>query len=271
MKKLNRKQLIKIFIVIGCIAAIYANPYSCSKRITNAVDRGELAGFEKTVQRNIWGVNFPYHMTNFHLLYEGTNYCPLHYACKAGNVHMVKILLRNGADPNVIGRTVNRTPLISALKSGREDRFKIAHLLMDYGADITYKDEHGDPPLLSSLITPRGDSEQTKTEGFRLFKRMLEAYGIEEAKKEPILQEAATFNNRLAVDYILDNNIQDINYISAEGRTPLMGTAFTGKADMCRYLLEKGADKSIRDNEGKTAYDYAVHYDFKDVAELCRE
>lgn len=186
-------------------------------------------------------------------------------------MQMVKILLRNGADPNALDRTVYSTPLIFALKSGREDRFKIAHLLMDYGADITYEDERGDTPLLSSLITPRGDSEQTKTEGFKLFERMLEAYGIEEAKKEPILQEAATFNNRLAVDYILDNGIQDINYISDEGETPLMGTAFTGKAEMCRYLLEKGVDKSIRDNEGKTAYDYAVHYDFKDVAELCRE
>ena len=270
MKKSHWKAIIIAIVVLVCTIALYTSPYSCSKRITNAINNGKTSEFEQIVQRNSRGINYPYYRTNFYLMYEGTNFYPLHYACDAGNVHMVRILLEKGADPNAIDSTVNSTPLIFALHSGKAYRFEVAHLLIDYGADITYEDKRRDTPLLSSLILTYNDSEKTKREGFELFKRILEAYGIDKAKEEPILQEAATFGNRLAVDYILNNNTQDINYISDEGRTPLIGTAFTNDDQMCRYLLEKGADKSIRDNEGKTAYDYAVQYGHKEVAELCK-
>ena len=271
MKKSHWKAITIAIVVLCCTIALYTSPYSCSKRITNAIDNGKTSEFEQIVQRNSRGINYQYYRTNLYRLYEGTNFYPLHYACDAGNVHMVRILLENGADPNVIDRMINRSPLIFALESGKADRFKIAHLLIDYGADITYEDKRGFTPLISSLLLTYDDSEKTKREEFELFKRILEAYGIDKAKKEPILQEAATFGNRLAVDYILKNNIQNINYISDVGETPLMGTAFTNDDEMCRYLLENGADKSIRDNEGKTAYDYAVQYGHKEVAELCKE
>ena len=38
---------------------------------------------------------------------------------------------------------------------------------------------------------------------------------------------------------------------------------------MCHHLLEIGADKTIKDNEGKTAYDYAVEYGYMKIAEIC--
>ena len=40
--------------------------------------------------------------------------------------------------------------------------------------------------------------------------------------KQPILEKAVAFDNRLAVDYIVENKIQDVNHISEGGSTPLI-------------------------------------------------
>jgi len=37
-----------------------------------------------------------------------------------------------------------------------------------------------------------------------------------------------------------------------------------------KFLLENGADKSIKDNDGKTAYDYAVENGNTELAELLK-
>ena len=44
----------------------------------------------------------------------------------------------------------------------------------------------------------------------------------------------------------------------------------TANVEDIKILLEHGADKSIVNNEGKTAYDYAVENDFTDIAELLK-
>lgn len=48
----------------------------------------------------------------------------------------------------------------------------------------------------------------------------------------------------------------DVNEVS-NGLTPLMFAARYNKVEILKYLLEKGADKQIKDERGKTALKYA--------------
>lgn len=50
---------------------------------------------------------------------------------------------------------------------------------------------------------------------------------------------------------------QGINAIQTNGFTPLIFAAQIDESNLVKKLLDKGADKSLKDDEGKTAYDYA--------------
>ena len=49
----------------------------------------------------------------------------------------------------------------------------------------------------------------------------------------------------------------DINKLTDSGRTPLMRAALGGKIEVVRELLKRGANKKLKDNDGKTAYKLA--------------
>ena len=52
------------------------------------------------------------------------------------------------------------------------------------------------------------------------------------------------------------------------GMTPLMYSAYYGKAPMAKYLCEKGADVNKQDKKGWTSLMYAAYYNFPEVVEI---
>ena len=50
----------------------------------------------------------------------------------------------------------------------------------------------------------------------------------------------------------------DLNHPDNDGDTPLMRASYCGKPEVVRVLLAAGADKDLRNNDGKTALDYAI-------------
>ena len=86
-----------------------------------------------------------------------------------------------------------------------------------------------------------------------------------------LLGVAASNNQTLCCQYLLDNGYCDVNEIIDEsGKTSLIIAAKEGSHGAYKLLLEYGADKSIKDNEGKTAYDYAVENGNTEIAELLK-
>ena len=83
--------------------------------------------------------------------YEWT---PLMYACDRGNIEMVKLLLANGADANVISQYPPKysypstTALLVSL--GYEELLQV---LLGHGADVNLTDARGDTVLLARLPT----------------------------------------------------------------------------------------------------------------------
>ena len=72
-------------------------------------------------------------------------------------------------------------------------------------------------------------------------------------------------NHRIEmVKFILDQGYGDVNEPVA-GETALMFAARESTSEMVELLLSFGADSSMRSFDGKTAYDYAVQANNKDI------
>ena len=52
--------------------------------------------------------------------------------------------------------------------------------------------------------------------------------------------------------------------------TPLMVAAYSGKMETVRLLLEAGADRALKDDQGKTALHRAIERNNKEVVDLLR-
>lgn len=77
-------------------------------------------------------------------------------------------------------------------------------------------------------------------------------------------------NSKLISENLINNYQLSIDKINENGQTPLMMGAKNNAMDTVKLLLEHGADKSIKDNNGKTAYDLAVENGNMDIAELLK-
>ena len=55
----------------------------------------------------------------------------------------------------------------------------------------------------------------------------------------------------------------DINKQANDGWTPLMYAAHFGLLEVVRELLKRGAKKDLKDNKGKTAYDWASNEEMR--------
>ena len=85
------------------------------------------------------------------------------------------------------------------------------------------------------------------------------------------LDEQGHLTNGLRmIEYIVRNGLEDINTLNPDGKTILMTAAEAEDAEACELFLSLGADKTIRDNAGKTAYDYAAKYNSGELDKLLR-
>jgi ankyrin repeat protein len=73
--------------------------------------------------------------------------------------------------------------------------------------------------------------------------------------------------NETLVRLLIDNGAH-INAQNNLGTTPLIFATMYNKRTSVILLLEKGADKTITDNEGKTALDYASEKGFDEIVGL---
>ena len=141
-------------------------------------------------------------------------------AADSGDINIIRHLIERGIDINIDYK--GRTALYTAATEGETE---IVKLLLQEGADPNVGDHDGlVTPLYMVAMENRGGFEKTN----EIIKLLVDG-GAD-------MDTACTYSNI----------------------TPLMWVAGNGNIEGVRYLVEKGADINIKDEDGQTALGYAI-------------
>ena len=199
----------------------------------------------------------------------------LHIAAQSGNIKLVKLLLKYGANAN-IQDALGRIPLhlaetpeiaIALIKKGADvnaglsrsdftplhmvETPEVAIALIEKGANVNAETKYGTPlhfavsPEIARILIEKGANVNAVGSEFGLTPLHRNIKSSEMART--FIEKGANVNAR-------DN----------EGKTPL----HTATPEVARILIEKGASLYVRDNEGKTPLDTASS---PEVARILKE
>ncbi len=140
-------------------------------------------------------------------------------ACRNGRSESVRLLLKHGADPNLI---IEWAPLIHAVNSGNLD---CVRLLVDAGAQLNRRLPSDQPEVLAASLT-----------GNTAIIEFLLSRGA-----SPDLYGTVFVTNARKVTKV----------------TPLMGAAWSGNLEIVNLLLAAGANCGATDSEKSTALDWS--------------
>ena len=162
------------------------------------------------------------------------NITALALAAGRGHYEVVKVLLKAGANPNIIGATFHGGPFAIwtfALSRCNKDWLEIFQAMLDAGVEIN--------PQMGIYMSPLG--------------------------------EAIHDDDAIMVKAILTKGA-DVNLTDPEtGETPLMFAARYSTARVVKVLLEAGAEINARDRKGKTALTLASqNLDSSDIIKLLK-
>jgi ankyrin repeat protein len=233
--------------------------------------------------------------------------CPLIIAIAMNDTQIVRLLLEFGADPDgPSDELASTTPLYAAtfetgLRRGnptgwRDFDFDIVRLLLEGGADIN-------KPIGGTMLLVSGESTadpvflMTRRDGVYLnvdgmFSKGATPLHMAAGRGAFITElflkygadvKAVDFHGRTALHYavvlgrrrpviemLIEHNVDVDAKDNISGKTALMIAARGGEVETVTLLLELGADRTVTDDNGSSALDYAILGGSEDVAELLR-
>ena len=199
---------------------------------------------------------------------DSRGFAVVHLAVLQGKFELVQNLLDRAAcpvdlptsspsSPSFSPSTSNQTPLILACSKGYINTIK---LLLDRGANIEHKDEHGLTPLLTSI-----QYGQIPT----LLLLMNRGGNLEaEDKNGNGAVHWAAYRNQVSMLRVLKALGLDLSKKDSCGRSALHRAAITNSWKASEFLLFNDLNSDEKDSKGRTAYDVAVEYKSSSVASL---
>lgn len=177
----------------------------------------------------------------------------------AGDSASVNILLNAGADVNA-SDNYDQTPLMAAMRN--VNAYYGIKELIRAGADVKARNKSGNTALMmaaNSFFHNESD----------IVELLLEAgadVNEKDSTGETALMRAVSSDNRLFLPSdkikILIRAGADVNAQNKYGQTALMFASQRRNERVVKLLLDHGADKSLVDNRGYTANDYAMEPDY---------
>src|SRR5205823_1779348 len=173
---------------------------------------------------------------------------PLHLAAKGGHLGVVKLLIEAGANVNLRDAEGKTALDLAGERPDQAGSVKVAEWLKD-------RDPRGREDMAENTTMDEEETFIVAIRGGELgkVKSMLAARpGLIRSRRHgasPILIA------RLVVERGAPVNARQGT--SGLGFTPLMEAALNGQTEMVDLLLEHGADRTMRDEKGHTAGDYA--------------
>ncbi|MBP8149930.1 MAG: ankyrin repeat domain-containing protein [Limnohabitans sp.] len=193
----------------------------------------------------------------FVFLAQAGSYDDFFKAVSFDDVKTVQSLLQRGFDPNTVDSKA-RPALILAIQ---EPSPKVAELLIQWpGTQIHVRNPAGETPLMLAAL--RGQVP--------LVEMLIEKKAAIHHPGWSPLHYAATGGHTAIVDLLIKRGAA-VNAESPNGTTPLMMAARYGSAHSVKSLIQSGSDLLKQNQQGLTAFDFAVQGGLPDNEALMRQ
>jgi len=196
------------------------------------------------------------------------------------NLEICQLLIDHRADVNA-KHNKGWTALLCAVGSGN---LEICQLLINHGANVNAKDDKGMTVLMAAshsdnleicqlLINQGADVKAKDNKGFT-------AYDYANDRIKPLLlQSGSTSSDKLVCKLVVEGNYYQLKQLlengtnanakyNEEGWTALMFAASEGNTDICKLLINHGADVNAKNNYGWTALTVATDNGKREIIDL---
>lgn len=265
-----------ILISVGLISIImYNSDYHYSKKLISAVETEDVVSVKRILEEKPSCVNtVPALMPKWFYIFTDTERptYALDIACRTDNLELVQVLINFGADVN--GRE-QAIPLSTVYLIKKNHWYQMSLLLIENGATLDYITTYsgGNSSVLQDIVQSKGGASlpgyipDSDHEVLLAFNYAIENCNHGKVEWANVLQQSVSNDRVEIVRLLLDKRLCDVNDTSL-GITALMFAARDSTPVMVKLLLDFGADKSYRTADGKTAYDYAVQSNDKEILSL---
>lgn len=216
---------------------------------------------------------------------------PLHKAVKAKNAALIQFFVQGGKGLNVQDKDGN-TPLFVAILGGTAP---FAEGLIQVGSDVNIKNNKGNTPIhiaaekgmtsvVKALMIAEALLEEQNDQGMAPLhlaakKGHTKIANYFVSSKADITQKTNKGKTALAlaveseskkiVEMLLEEDILDM--ADEKGKTPLHKAMEKNFLEIGLALINAGADPDLKDNKGKTPYDYAKSGRAREILDKGRE
>lgn len=268
--------IIVVFLILegGTLTIFLNSNYNYSKKLISAIREENIIVVQQIIEKKPTCINTYPSITSkwWHSAMNWRVYYPLNEACVTGNIDLIELLIKNGADVNC---NDGLTPLSVTYSSKIDNWYEISQLLLQNGASLDYTTEYsgGKSSVLQDIVRVRsgaalpGYKPESKEEVIKAFNYAIENINHNNVDWMRVLQHSVSNDRIEIVKFLLEQEYCTVNDTSV-GMTALMFAARDSTPEMVKLLLDYGADKSIKSTDGKTAYDYAVEFDNYDIIKI---
>ena len=166
---------------------------------------------------------------------------PLHIAAKNSDVLIITCLILHNADVDIKNKK-DDTPLHVACQYGN---LKVVKKLCEYGADVNSINKAGNMPIHTAALYNNYNIVKYLVEERNVNKEQENEYG------STALQVASRANCYETVQFLINVMKCDINSCDNVGNTSLHKAVEEGNTTIIEFLLKKGANKGIKNKNGK--------------------
>ena len=275
---MKRKILIVIVVVLilaaGTLTMFFNSNLYYSKKLISAIGEDNIIAVQQIIEKKPTCINtYPTIISKWwQSAMDWRAWYPLNEACVTGNIDLIELLIKNGADVNC---NDGLTPLSCTYSSKIYNWYEISQILIENGASLDYITEYsgGKSSILQDIVQNRagaalpGYVPDNEEEVIKAFNYALENCDHNNVDWMVVLQHSVSNDRIEIVKFLLDQKYCDVNDNSI-GMTALMFAARDSTPAMVQLLLDYGADKSIKSYNEETAYDFAIRFKRKDIIPL---
>ena len=216
---------------------------SYSKEVNNAIEAGNMQELNELLKEK-GDLNQPQSSIHIFRTLDVANLYPIEVAAKTSEA-MTDKLLAAGAKADVVDDYLEYTPMMYALSTNHEDRFRTAIKLLAAASDPQQVATNKNTAINLTVQVLDTDSDKAKDESLQLLRSLLRECDVDQVVSRsgtnPLI-EAVSYDNYEAAELILSEGIIDVNAKRKGGKkTPLEIARRNNNEAMEKLLIRYGA------------------------------